>query len=649
MAIHFSPGSKQSYWAMSKRKRASPASSLRFFRGSLLTKARTWLGFPNGKRTLPILHSLRQNTIGKLNHERIHSDAATPISETSGAWTTSFILLTWLAFSIAIPIFFLQPPTPVPADADAKIFSAERAAVILKHLVGDGIPHPAGSVQNDVVRERITSLFSEFGYETKIQKTSHRRGRKPRDTQDPELEVFPLENVMARLPGKSRGQAILLAAHYDSAPLGPGASDDGVGMSAVLEIARMLKSEGPFEHDIIFLITDGEEMGLLGADKFVELHPWANEIECAINLEARGTRGPSFMFETSEHSRWLIPAFAKSVRRPMTSSLFYEVYKILPNDTDFTIFKRAGMQGFNFAYLGNVNAYHTADDNFANVSLASLQHHGENMLGLTRTLADHDFADQPEGKVVYFDLLGWIVVYWPSSWSIAFSLIAIALVLVAGRSGFNETTTTSTSKVTLVSGGLIYLVVGIALMAGVGFLIRIALAFDGVFDHPWPDFPWPVPIAIYLVALTAGAAVAWLAVPHVHPKAAWTAVWILWGGLAVLVSCFVDGACHLFIIPVFAAGLSGVAFRKTQSLHWPAAIGAICCGFMWLPLEALFHDALGFTPLGSLLIVFRAIIVCTTILPLLIGSNRKCLSWIIAILGIAMIASLAAGLLDLPL
>ena len=53
--------------------------------------------------------------------------------------------------------------------------------------------------------------------------------------------------------------------------------------------------------------------------------------------------------------------------RPSTSSLFYEVYEHLPNDTDLTVFKRLGLAGINFAAIGHVVHYHTPLDNLENV------------------------------------------------------------------------------------------------------------------------------------------------------------------------------------------------------------------------------------------------------------------------------------------
>ena len=69
---------------------------------------------------------------------------------------------------------------------------------------------------------------------------------------------------------------------------GPGVSDDGAGVAAVLEIARALKSLPRTRHSIVILIDDGEEAGLLGARAFVDSHPWAKDIAAAINSMPAG-------------------------------------------------------------------------------------------------------------------------------------------------------------------------------------------------------------------------------------------------------------------------------------------------------------------------------------------------------------------------
>ena len=96
---------------------------------------------------------------------------------------------------------------------------------------------------------------------------------------------------------------------------------------------------------MIVLLNDGEEAGLLGARVFSEEHPWAKDVGVALNFDARGNSGPSYMFETSDGNGWLIEQLARALPHPMATSLTGAVYRIMPNDTDFTIYKRHGMPG----------------------------------------------------------------------------------------------------------------------------------------------------------------------------------------------------------------------------------------------------------------------------------------------------------------
>ena len=141
-------------------------------------------------------------------------------------------------------------PDPVRADAPDVEFSAVRAEAILRNLLQDGVPHVAGSPYNYEIRKRIVSQLESAGYEVEIQSLFHC---------NPLFGVCsPVENIIAVKPGSEGKNAMLLTAHYDSGWTGVGASDDGAGTSAVLEIARMAANFPPFENDIIFLLSDAE-------------------------------------------------------------------------------------------------------------------------------------------------------------------------------------------------------------------------------------------------------------------------------------------------------------------------------------------------------------------------------------------------------
>ncbi len=282
-----------------------------------------------------------------------------------------------------------DPPAAQSADAPANVFSATRAAVLLKSLVGTGIPHPLASAADAAIREKLVQQLNALGIATELQEGW---------VCDVEFACGRAVNIIGRIEGtEPDGGAVLLAAHYDSVPAGPGAGDDGVGVASVLEIARVLKQQPAPRHPIILLIDEGEEAGLLGARLFVAGRPEAHAIKAAVNLDARGDSGPSLMFETGPATNWSLRMFAGAAARPMSNSLYYFVYKLLPNDTDFTVFKAAGYEGFNFALIGDVERYHTPQDSFENLELASLQHQGQNALS-DRAGAGNDRPHRSPGR-----------------------------------------------------------------------------------------------------------------------------------------------------------------------------------------------------------------------------------------------------------
>jgi len=210
------------------------------------------------------------------------------------------------------------------------------------------MPHPTGSPANAAARDYIVSAFHELGIDAQVQEGVgiFHHGRS--------AQAAIVRNVVARLPGLQGSPAVLLVGHHDSVPAAPGAADDGHSVGVLLETLRALRSGPRLRNDVIFLLTDGEEVGLLGADAFVREHPWAKDVGVVLNFEARGTSGPGHMFETSEGNGWLIRQFAQSAPYPRTDSLSYEVYRRLPNDTDLTVFKKRGYSGLNFAFIDDV-------------------------------------------------------------------------------------------------------------------------------------------------------------------------------------------------------------------------------------------------------------------------------------------------------
>lgn len=233
--------------------------------------------------------------------------------------------------------------------------------------------------------------------------------------------------MLARVPGRMPGKALLLAAHYDSTRDGPGAADDGASVAAILETLRALKSQPALQNDLICIFTDGEEAGLLGAEAFVVEHPWAKEIGLVLNFEYRGNRGPFLMFETSRGNGKLIAGLAQAAPHPLGNSLMYEVYQRMPFDTDMTVFKRAGMAGMNFAAIAGFTSYHTQLDRPELLHEGSLQHQGEILLALAQHFGNIPLDDLQSGESIYFavPILG--MVHYPVSWAVPLCAALVAL------------------------------------------------------------------------------------------------------------------------------------------------------------------------------------------------------------------------------
>jgi Peptidase family M28 len=462
-----------------------------------------------------------------------------------------------LAAILALSVLGEQPPAPKPSNAPEAEFSAERAVGTLGRILKDDAPHPVGSPADDAVRQRILDEFARLGYQPQVQTTFACSNY---------ASCATVKNVLARLDGTGEGGAVLVAAHYDSVPAGPGDSDDGTGAVTVLEIARALRSLSPRRHPVIFLLDEGEEEGLLGAKGFVDSHPWAKEVRVAVNVDNRGTYGPSMMFETGSANDWTIRFYVRYVPRPAADSIAYTIYKLLPNDTDFSIFKQAGYQGLNFAYLKGVNQYHTPLDNSANVSAASVQDHGDQMLPLVAALADADLSNWPIGDAVYFTMFERWTVDWPARRSVLFAWIVTLLLLtqIAWLSYVKRLVPRE-----LLWGMLGWLVTMIVTAAVALVVVRL-VHMAGATPVTWVAYPLPLEIALALLAMVVVMTNAIFFSGRAHFWGLWCGVWVWWSLLAMVVSLKAPGLSHIFVVPLGVAACAGLpaTMRPTE---WAAA------------------------------------------------------------------------------
>jgi hypothetical protein len=555
------------------------------------------------------------------------------------------IALVMMALLLVVAVRRQQPPAPKGVDAPADQFSAGRVQVLLKEILAEGGPHWTGSEQNQGVRQRIISVFERLGYDVDVQEKMVCRHFAGSYTGCAEVQ-----NIITRLPGQEAGPALMLAAHYDSVPAGSGAADDGMAVAGILEMARILKEQGPQRNPIVFLITDAEELGLLGAEGFVSDHPWAQDVSVVLNQETRGNSGRSFMFETSEDNGWLVNAYASSVPQPASSSLHYEIYRLLPNDTDLTIFRDGGIAGLNFAFIGRVAHYHTPLDNIENLNLGSVQHQGESVLAVAQELAGIDLSNPPYGNAAWTDLLGFTVVRWPASWTIPLAVLALLLLLVVAIRLIRHDALTVGDLFLGVLAAFLCLLA--AMLAGLLLILIVSLVSGS--SAPYYAYPLPIRIAVWAAALLFGGLIATAVARRCGVWGFAVGDWLLWALLALILAILLPGAAIMLLLPTFFAVVlfAVVAFSHLSNsaparevTFIAAALGA---GAIWLYLSLVFESAVGFAM--SPAITLGLGLVAGTLAPLfaLPQGRTRVRRWMLIATGVTVILATGIAMLVPP-
>ena len=520
---------------------------------------------------------------------------------------TGWIPLAALAVAGWVAIVAPTPPAVVPANAPAGEFSAERAFVHVRAIAQ--FPRPNGSTADDAARAYILGQLETLGLKGETQTVTNTRGR-----------ALMLHNVMARIPGTASGtagaKAIALVCHHDSVWDGPGASDDGSGVATVLETARAIKAMPPVKNDVVLLFTDAEEIGMVGAQAFVDGHPWAGQIGLVLNFEARGVSGPVLMFETSEQNGFLVRQFARSVPRPVANSIMYEVYRRMPNNGDMTIFKEAGLQGFNFAFIGSPQHYHKPTDDPTHMDLRSLQHHGSYALSLVRQFGDLDLSAMREPDAVYFDLFSRVLVHYPYTWAVPLAILN-AVLWLGLTLGCRKRGKVSFKKLPVGAFAPLLTMVVVVAVLWFGFP-SVARPFGARPDSRNLFLAWPYWLgAVGLTITLHGLVLGWCC-RRVGPENLMLGALCLWSVLAEITAWWMPGASYLMLWPaVFcllgvAATLMIPAFR-TDSWRKEMVLGiaSVPAVILLMPLVYSCYVGLGApstaVPMALLVLLLGAI------------------------------------------
>jgi hypothetical protein len=435
---------------------------------------------------------------------------------------------------------------------EAGVFSEQNARSHVSMLAGSIGSRPVGSEANARARAYIIDQLKLYGYDVRVQETDARR---------PELgRTAHVSNIIAALPGR-RPEAIGLLSHYDSAPDSPGAADDGLGVAVSLEAARVLAAHPERAWTTLVLVTDGEESGLMGAAALVTDRTVMSALHVYINVEAAGSDGPAVLFEAGPANGWVVGPWARLAPHPRGGSYGIEVYKRLPNDTDFTMLARQDVPGLNFALVGDGYAYHTDRDVPERLASRALRTSGENVVAVATALDGIDITQRGTRSATFFDIGGVAAVSYSTivSWLIAAASLVLA-VIGCVRIGAAAVRLEGVWRWIFT---IVWSVAGAA--AAVVMMVAATWALRAAREvyHPWYAHPDRLFLHLITVCVTVGWGMsrlgAWLP-PRVrgprHPVLVWSLTLPLWLVLAAAAVWFAPGASYLWTVPLLvAAGL----------------------------------------------------------------------------------------------
>ena len=533
-------------------------------------------------------------------------------------------------------------PSPAPTTADPAEFSAERAMTSINRLADE--PHSVLRREaHDRARDDVIGMFTDLGYTADVHSDPLFDFSIPEDKetfdmlsteQQAAVKDAPAETIVVDVPGKSE-RTMALMAHYDSATVEAdenghqqitdgtslGAADDGYGVAAIVETLRALKAEGRQpENSLKIVITDAEEIGLVGARNEMRHHRADyDNVDLFLNLEARGMSGPAFMFETSPNNSAVAGYFLSHVEQPATGSLLPSLYARMPNTTDMAALIPEGFTVLNIAAIGEADHYHHATDAPRYVDHSTLQHYGDQVLGLTRAWAFDGQAPTltADGDLHFFQLWRGLTVRYPAAVGTGLGCLAViaALGAVAMRA--------RSLRWKRVLGTVWGLTWRSALASAAAGLVQLgAMAMKWAPESglgPNPLLPWMFAGgALIGVGLTVRFVVRrW---KEGLGQEAVAAVLLLLAAVCVPLMVLVSGAAYVLVLPTLALELTTLAPRRVRPVV--GALAAFVIVAILAPAVLLIHEMLSLSAVW--VTVFFAIVpVAPLALVLLQAGSRR--------------------------
>ncbi|KAL6449838.1 hypothetical protein SBY92_002309 [Candida maltosa Xu316] len=246
-------------------------------------------------------------------------------------------------------------------------------------------PHTFGSHANDEVHDYLESRILETIKAKDNDKVMYQSAENI-------VSYYESNNLLVRINGTDSSlPAFLLSAHYDSVPSSYGVTDDGMGIASLMGTLSYLSQSKQPKRTIIFNFNNAEEFGLHGAQALVS-HPWFQQIKYFLNLEGTGAGGKAILFRGTDYG---IVKYFDAVRYPYATSIFQQGFNnhLIHSETDYKVYKEAGLRGLDLAFYKPRDIYHTAEDNIRNINIKSLWHMLSNSIDFTKFITNGKIDD----------------------------------------------------------------------------------------------------------------------------------------------------------------------------------------------------------------------------------------------------------------
>ncbi len=434
------------------------------------------------------------------------------------------------------------------------------------------------------------------------------------------------------MTGTNSTGTMLLMAHYDSVATGPGAADNGSGVVTLLETLRALRSSAQLRNDVVFVFTDGEEDGSLGAQAFLDEHPWAKDLSVAMVADSGGSCGPVSMGVLDHHNGWLVRESTKALPHPLAASISDEIYRLAgptANGDQMPLYQKGVpvlALGFNACQI----TYHTMQDKLSNLDLRAVQDLGTYELDLARHFGNLDLKHISQDDVVYFPFFGHIISY-SANWVILLTVVTLIVLVAAVLLGLKRKILTSRS---MAFGFLLWAIGTFAVGGFIAFFWRLLLSLHQV-NRSFISAYNAQAYALAFLALAAAIASSMYAAfrQKIGTQNLIAGAFLFCGALMLLTYVFAPDATYLPMWPLLIAALPfacGFALNQTDFLS--LRVSQLLCA---VPAIALFVPLIGYMGIttGDLAQTFTIIGILTAILFALLapqvetmGRTTKCCS-----------------------